>query len=211
MEGAMRAYVFAGVLALAGPVFASPDRLEQAIQTGNVAAANEAIADGAKVDDVLNGGLITPLALAAAMGDADMVSALLDSGASPDAASGLGISPLVAAANSCRAGDDIVTILLVRGAKANLRAPGGMSPLLIAAQKGRAEMVALLVAAGADVTAVDVFGDGLLNYAIYSQSAQDVQAALAAGSGTDQLGMLFKTRGYRAAVWPGLQRCDNAS
>lgn len=67
----------------------------------------------------------------------------------------------------------------------------------------------MLVAAGADATAVDVFGDGLFNYAIHARELDEVQAALAAGSGTSQLDRLFPTRSYRAAVWPGLQRYDD--
>ena len=203
----MRVYVFAGLLAMSAPAFAGPDGLERAILNGDVAAASEAIAAGAEVDAVLDGGVMTPLALAAARGDPNMVRALLAFGASPDAASGLGITPLIAATNSCHARPDIVSILLAGGARTDLRAPGGMSPLLVAAQKGRTEMVELLLAAGADATAVDVFGDGVLNYAIYAQSPDEVQVALAAGSGTEQLDLLFETRGYRAAVWPGLQRC----
>jgi uncharacterized protein len=209
MEVAMRVYVFAGLLAMSAPAFAGPDGLERAILNGDVAAASEAIAAGAEVDAVLDGGVMTPLALAAARGDPDMVRALLALGASPDAAGGLGITPLVAATNSCNAGTDIVSILLAGGARTDLRAPGGMSPLLVAAQKGRTEMVNLLVAAGADAKAVDVFGDGVLNYAIYAQSPEDVQVALAAGSGTEQLDLLFETYGYRAAVWPGLPRCND--
>jgi hypothetical protein len=55
-----------------------------------------------------------------------------------------------------------------------------------------------------------VFGGGLPNDATFAQDPTEVQAALAAGSGTTQLDRLFLTRVYRAAVWPGLQRCDKA-
>lgn len=96
------------------------------------------------------------------------------------------------------------------GADPDARGPGQLTPVLVAALKGRADMVAALSAAGADGTAEDAFGDGALSYAIYAHDPALVRPAVAAGAGTAQLDVLFTTRGYRAAVWPGPERCPGS-
>ncbi len=193
---------------IAGPALAEETALAAALRAQDRAAVEQALDAGAPVDAPFPDGLMTPLGLAITQGDAGLVALLLDHGATTDQPSAIGMPPLAVAAQSCRAGLEIVNLLLDHGADVDARGPGGMTPLLTAALMGRDEVVAALIAAGADAAAVDVFGDGLLNLAIYARDPGQVQVALAAGSGTGQLDKLFLTRGYRAFVWPGPPRCD---
>lgn len=206
----MRGWVTAGILALAGPAVAEVSDLERAVRAGDAVAAAAALAAGASPDAALSDGMMTPLGLAAARADVPMMRALLAGGADPDATGAWQLTPLAAAAQSCAAGVSVVAILLSSGADPDLPAPGHRTPLLIAAQKGRGDLIAVLAAAGADGDAVDGFGEGALNYAIYARDPALVQEALAAGATTGQLHKLFLTRGFRTADWPGPARCDQA-
>jgi ankyrin repeat protein len=192
---------------LSGPVLADDSPLAAALQDGDLQGVEAALAAGAPLDAPFPDGLMTPLGLAITQGDVAIVRLLLDSGAPLSRQDVIGLPPLSVAVHSCKAGREITDLLIERGAEIDARGAGGMTPLLVAALMGRDEIVASLIAAGADTEAVDVFGDGILNFAIYAQDPGRVQVALASGSGTAQLDRLFLTRGYRAFVWPGPPRC----
>jgi ankyrin repeat protein len=196
------------LLLLAGSAAAETDRLDEAIRNHDTAAVEAALQSGAAIDDPFPDGVMAPLPLAIVLGDVEITRILLDHGASTNQLGAIGMPPLAIAAQSCGAGIEIVDLLIRSGADVNARGPGGMTPLLIAALRGREDVVATLIAAGADASAVDVFGDGMLNLAIYARNPSQVQLALAAGSGTDQLDKLFLTRGYRAYIWPGPPVCE---
>jgi ankyrin repeat protein len=181
--------------------------LAQAIAAGDVTAVEAALAEGAGVGTPFPDGLTTPLGLAVALGDTTIAALLLDRGADIDQPGLLGMPPIALAAQSCRSGPGMVGLLVSRGADIDARAPGAQTALLIATMKGRDAIATALIAAGADAAAVDVFGDGILNYAIYAEAPDQVRRALNAGSGTAQLDRLFLTRSYRATVWPGTPLC----
>jgi uncharacterized protein len=193
---------------LSGPSLADEPALAKALRAGDEAAVEQALAAGAEADAAFPDGMMTPLGLAITQGNTGLAEILLDHGASANTPGAIGMPPLAIAAQSCRAGPDMVALLLARGAEIDAPAPGGMTPLLIAALMGRDDLMAMLIDSGADASVVDVFGDGMLNFAIYARNPDQVQLALSAGSGTDQLDKLFLTRGYRAYVWPGPPRCD---
>jgi ankyrin repeat protein len=106
----------------------------------------------------------TPLYAAIEKGDSDVVQALLDCGANPEADGSWGKTPLCAAV---RKGDsDVVRALLDGGAKNELR-EGSEKALLWMAVAGRHFKVArLLVDYGADIEdqACDNYGEGSLQY-----------------------------------------------
>jgi ankyrin repeat protein len=95
------------------------------------------------------GSLVTPLAQAAADGDAAVVQALVDAGAGVDVANADGDTPLMLAAAS--GNTDAIKALLDHGAAINAKEPlRGETPLMFAAGKSRAAAVKYLIARGAD-------------------------------------------------------------
>src|SRR6185503_20111147 len=105
---------------------------------------------------VLLGGLLlawtapdAPVADAAMRGDAEAVRALIRSGADVNAAQGDGMTALHWAAMS--GNRDIAFAVLTAGAMVDARTRlGDYTPLHLAAQESRADVVALLLGAGAD-------------------------------------------------------------
>jgi ankyrin repeat protein len=96
---------------------------------------------------------LTPLLLAADTADGALVAALLKAGADPNLANALGTTPLMRAS---AAGDvTSVNALLDRGADVNAREAGHQhTALMFAAARGRAEVLRVLAAHGADLNAV---------------------------------------------------------
>ncbi len=108
----------------------------------------------AAVDAVTRVGEHTPLHVAATIGAAEVMEALLDAGADPESRTTNGAAPLHFAAASGDAAS--IRVLVGRGADANATEPRwGQTPLMFAAAKGRAEAVSALLELGArpDVTA----------------------------------------------------------
>ncbi|XP_061091867.1 ankyrin repeat domain-containing protein 50 [Conger conger] len=99
----------------------------------------------------------TPLIAAAYMGHREAVEALLVHGARVDAHDSDGRTALcvaamcVPAAAGGRGHGDVVSALLERGADPSHRDSDGMTPLLLAAYEGQAQVLELLLEAGADV------------------------------------------------------------
>ena len=88
-----------------------------------------------------------PLVFAAALGHADVVRALLEKGADPNARGDLGSALHEAAAIGSA---DIVKLLLARRADVDSHPFCGATPLMYAVQRGHAEIVRMLLQAGAD-------------------------------------------------------------
>lgn len=119
-----------------------------------VVAAGIAVADLEAPD----AGGVTPLMLAARSGDADaaprLIELLLRAGVSVSAADAAGATALHYGAGSAAS----LAALLRRGADINCRDKTGVTPLMRAAGFGASASVRLLLAAGADVAAVDAAG-----------------------------------------------------
>lgn len=108
---------------------------------------------------------VTPLMLAARSGDEDaaprLIELLLRAGVSVSAADATG-------ATACHHGAGraaSLAALIRRGANVNARDKTGISPLMRAAGKGATAAVRILLAAGADATAVDAAGNTAQAYA----------------------------------------------
>jgi len=133
-------------LAIAGP-------LHDAVRAGDAAAADQALAAGADIEetDYFVG---PPLLIAVAAGDAAMAARLLDKGADVEAAGERqGARALHLAAEL---GDTaVVQLLLDRGADVDARNSDARTPLIVAAEWGAADAVDLLLAQGADVAATE--------------------------------------------------------
>ena len=97
----------------------------------------------------------TPLHLAAAPGDVEVVNALLADGADPNARNDKSWTPLHIAA-SYNSATDVISALLEAGAEPNALGDDGWTPLHLAAHaNAEPAVITTLVAAGADVGARD--------------------------------------------------------
>jgi ankyrin repeat protein len=100
----------------------------------------------------------TPLHLASKVGHAGVMKALVEAGASVDAATATGATPLMLAAASGSAG--AVSLLLDRGADPNAReSANDQTALMFAAALDRREVAALLLRRGADAAATSKVTD----------------------------------------------------
>jgi hypothetical protein len=81
----------------------------------------------------------------------DVAKLLLASGADVNARDNDGQTVLMKAANNATVYDEVVKLLLSRGAEVNARNENGLTALAIAARVGRADVVRLLLANGANV------------------------------------------------------------
>lgn len=107
---------------------------------------------GAEVKAQTRLGRITPLFMAAQSGNAEIIQALLESGADSASASGIGTTPLMLAAASGSA--ESIDALVNAGSDVNARdANQGQTALMFAAARGRAEVINVLAKSGANLDA----------------------------------------------------------
>src|SRR5262249_36152949 len=112
-------------------------------------------------------------------GAARIVTLLLDKGADPKARDRGGFTPLLRAAFHGDAGT--LKVLIARGVDVNARGLG-MTPLFGAVNGNRAAVVDLLLAHGADATAKDDDGAGILAYATSHADAAIFRKLIAGGA-----------------------------
>ncbi len=120
-------------------------------RSGDVAAVGQLLDGDALLVNSLDESGRTPLIVAAAAGQRDIVKLLLDRGALVNATNDRGATTLHFAAS--RGDSTIVRMLIERGAVVNARAIGDATPLCWASSSGRKEAAEVLIAAGANVNA----------------------------------------------------------
>ena len=129
---------------------------------GNLAEVKLLLAKGANVNgassrdklfQVKNGSIllggITPLAMAAAYGPAEVVKTLLDAGASVAATDVRGMTPLMLAVATDRQNPEIIRMLLAKGVDVNAKSKMGETALDWSRKIGKPAVVAMLEKAGA--------------------------------------------------------------
>ena len=113
----------------------------------------------------------TPLSYAVEQGNVELVKALLESGANPNALTASGRAPLFIAADN----KEITELLLTAKADPNMLLHGGMSALTNAIESGTPEAVEALIKAGADVNKLDGNGSSPLQVANNYSKAEIVE------------------------------------
>jgi len=123
------------------------DAFLEAVATDNLDASALFLAAGFAPDRLNEDGM-SPAMLAAMMGHADIMLAMLDAGADANGRDIAGLTPLLRFARECHA-SDVVARLLAAGADANAEVPPGMRPLVMAQTMNCTDNQRLLRAAGA--------------------------------------------------------------
>lgn len=132
----------------------SGDRLRAAARDGDQLSVRRLIREGTPVDEPDEHGH-TALSLAVLFGHVETMSVLIDAGADVNARDGSGLTILMLAAAFPRPG--VVQLLVNGGADVNAIAADGRTALLNAiwSAESTADVVTILVDAGADVSAAD--------------------------------------------------------
>lgn len=129
--------------------------LFNAVETGNLQAVTALLQGGADLD-ARNDEEMTPLMVASGLGHFDIVEALIALGANVNARNTLGWTALMKAIYNYeqdRGFPEIVSALIEAGAEFENQIAYGTRPLMLAAGYGQAEVIDVLLAAGADVMA----------------------------------------------------------
>lgn len=124
----------------------------------------------------------TPLTLASARGDVDIVRALLEKKVDVNkrTLSGTKVPAVTLAAIWGRY--EILEMLLKAGANVNVTSGNGLTPLILASEEGRLEAIKLFLKHGADVNQTHSFGGNALNHAAYRGQADAIDVLVEAGS-----------------------------
>lgn len=140
--------------------------LLSAAKSGDRAALQSALDDGAKLDVADNSGR-TALHLAAEQGHVELVDVLLAAGATVDARDVIDFTPLIAASRTGKT--SVVTRLIAAGADVNAVSSDHslkMRAMHMAATSGSIDILNRLVAAGADPSPLDTMNYGPLTWAL---------------------------------------------
>jgi ankyrin repeat protein len=150
----------------------APQTLVQAIQRGDTRAVARSLESGIRPTITDNEG-VPALMLAVLFGDAGMVELLLTHGADPNQADAAGATALMWAVPDIQKARG----LIARGANVNARSSSlGRTPLLIAAgYPGTVDLLALLLASGADLRAKDAAGFSALAIAMQTADVEVVR------------------------------------
>ncbi|KAF0323758.1 ankyrin [Colletotrichum asianum] len=163
----------------APPVFPN-DPLHQAAFGDDIESLQGIISAGADVSAVVTARGWTALHLAVQSGGEGTVTALLQAGANPSAATSDGVTPLHNAAAGGRVA--ATKLLLDAGADINARNIDNETPLHVVALFGNMQIAKLLVESGADVSAKDCYGNTPLHIAASHELLDIIQVLLDAGA-----------------------------
>jgi ankyrin repeat protein len=157
----------------------SSDAFYAAIRANDLVELRSLVAKGADVNVADPRGGSTPLMYAAAFGSVEAMTYLLDRNARVNAANASGATALMWAATDI----DKVKLLLARGADAKAASERGRTALFLAARSdGTAPIVKMLIAAGADVNAVDAASMSILHAAAAGNDTETIQLLVDAGT-----------------------------
>lgn len=152
-----------------------------AIDHRDTKGVEELLAKGADPNG-RNGLEFTPIYIAAASHQPDVVTALLKAGAQPDAISNYG-TPLLFASATGNVPDAMRFLEL--GAKPDVLRNDGMSPMMMATNSGVTPLVAEFIKRKVDVNVQDDGGSSALSYAAKNGFAEIAGMLLAAGAKID--------------------------
>lgn len=164
-----------------------PERLQRAITEANKDSVRALLEEGADVHICGSYGAL-PLTLAARYNNPDIVGMLLDAGAELSRADEDGYTALMEAAN-CMVSDSL-RLLIQRGAEVNARSSNGATPLIYGvfalgedfATPAPDDVVAILLANGADLKIRDSEGKSALDVARETGNDELVEFLLKAGA-----------------------------
>jgi ankyrin repeat protein len=176
--------VFAGLLLCtialsAQDAGSSSDAFYSAIRNNDLIRLQAMLKGGANLNasDPRGGG--TPLMYSAVVGSLEGMTMLLDHGADVNAPNSVGATPLMWAASDLAK----VQLLLARGANPKAVSQRGRTALFLAARSDRsADIVKLLIAAGADVHAVDAAKMTVLHSAAGGNDTETIRQVVNAGA-----------------------------
>lgn len=142
---------------------------------------------------------VTTLMISALTGRLEVMTALLDGGATIDLQAPDGMTALLAATAFARQTRDIagMELLVSRGANPNLANDEGNDALMMSARHGLVEAVIMLLKAGADPTRANRFGTTALMQAARGHLVETARALLRAGANRAQV----DERGMNAAQY----------
>ncbi len=163
------------------------DRLEAAVQDGDVAAVRTLLESGADPNAGNEEGA-TAVHAAARGSSPDCLRVLLEAGGSPDGRTGEGCSswleaPLVSAAFKGRA--DMALALVEAGADVNVKAGNRETPLHWSVQDAEGVLTRRLLEAGADPNARNLMGETPLHAAAWVGNADGIRILVEAGATVD--------------------------
>jgi len=169
------------LLTLALAVPAQAQEVFDLLRKGDAAAVKALIERSPQLASERDGDGDTPLHYAASLGNADLVSFLIDKGAKLDLQDADRKTPLHLASMNDRR--DAVAALLKRGAAIEARDDYRRTALILCArERGQAATGRVLIEAGADVNAEDKFGSTALELATWRGKADFVDLLLEKGA-----------------------------
>ena len=173
------------LLALAVP--ARPQEVFDLLRKGDVAAVKALIERSPLLASERDDDGDTPLHYAAALGNADLVSFLIDKGAKLELQGAERKTPLHLASMNDRR--DAAAALLKRGAAIEARDDYQRTALILCArERGQTATARVLIEAGADIDAVDKFGSTALELATWRGKADFVDLLLEKGARVPESG-----------------------
>jgi len=151
----------------------------KAINDGDAVKTREWISKDPALLNQRNADLLTPLNLAASLGQKEIAELLLDLGADPAIGDNENSQPIHLAAIYGHV--PVVELLLARGNPINTLDDNGMTPLLFAASRGQLDASRFLVEKGADTKIVSSRGINALQMAVIGGNAELVKYFISKG------------------------------
>ncbi len=149
--------------------------LINAVSSNDIESATKILDAGISPNTADNATSTTPLFIAIANNNPEMVQLLLEHGASVTQVNDKGLMPIHEAARGAVYGSDglfrsneILDMLIRKGANINQKDILGETPLMLAAKAGRPDTIRFLLTRGADATAVDLDGKTAADIAVES-------------------------------------------